>query len=190
MLRSSSLLLALRFGARIAAFGFLALLPVVLTGLGAPNSFWTVLPAAPGVIGIVFTLYTFSTYPFRLRRCRKVLAEYPLEPAAYARHSKSANSIHGTLSTLHVKRRKGAERREMVASEVQDRGSWPEGAKEGVWIAGDLPFGGVATIPTRNALLLMRPADWDATAAERRQADGARLARAERAGLERKRGLL
>lgn len=66
------------------------------------------------------------------------------------------------------------------AVDALERHRWPERAEDGVWFAGDLPFGGVVVVPGSDTLLVVRPRDWDKFAPEREQADSARVERAKR----------
>jgi hypothetical protein len=66
-----------------------------------------------------------------------------------------------------------------------ERHRWPAGGEDGVWFAGDLPFGGVVVVPRSDTLLVVRPQDWDKFAPERQQADPARVERAQRTRLAR-----
>jgi len=184
VLRHNYGLLARRLGVRIGIFGFLLILPLILMALGVPDSFWTSIPVAPGVIGLGFTALNFKGHPFRLRKCRKVLDQYPLEPGTVTRSSNTTHTHNKTLFTLDVTQREGEEGRRMLAVEPQGLNRWPKGTEEGVWIAGDLPFGGVVVVPSSNALLLIRPENWDDAAPKRNAAAPDRIERAKNAGIE------
>lgn len=59
---------------------------------------------------------------------------------------------------------------------------WPAGFDEGGWVAGDLPYGGVVISPTTDAMLFVKPDDWDKLESRRRELgpDRAELARRAR----------
>lgn len=184
VLRYNYRLFARRLGLRVGIFGFLLILPPILMALGVPDSFWTSLPVAPGIIGLGFTALNFKGHPFRLRKCKKVLGQYPLEPGTVTRPSRTTNTHNKTLFTVDVTRHDGEVGRPMLAVEPQGLSRWPKGTEEGVWIAGDLPFGGVVVVPSSNALLLIRPEKWDDAAPKRNAAAPDRIERARNAGIE------
>lgn len=186
VLRYNYAQLTKRFLARVCIFGALCVTPAVLYKLGAPNTVWAVLPAIPGGIGITFTVLNFLPAPFRLRRCGRVLKHYPLEPQPNVRNNGHSHTLNGTVFTFTVKDQEIGRSRRLVAVDPQGRGRWPEGTKDGVWMAGDLPFGGVVVVPSSGALLLMRPEKWEETVPEREQAGADRITRAKEAGLGRK----
>ncbi|MFE6174400.1 hypothetical protein ACFQ8D_19665, partial [Streptomyces sp. NPDC056464] len=63
---------------------------------------------------------------------------------------------------------------------------WPEGIDNGVYVAGDLPFGAVGYVPSSGTFFLMQPDDWDATAQDRNTASPERVSRAQDADLTRR----
>lgn len=74
----------------------------------------------------------------------------------------------------------------MEAVEGLGRQRLPKGVEDGVWVAGDLPFGGVVIVPSSGTFLLIRPAKWDKLTSEREQAGpDHRQARARQADLGR-----
>lgn len=184
VLRHNRVLLARRFAMFVGIFGFLAVLPLILMALGVPDSFWTSLPAAPAVIGMVFTVRSFAGRPLRIRKAKKVLSQYPLERYPSARYSKPVRFNQETRFLFEVDEPGSAEPRTLVTIDVQGYGRIPKGAEDGVWIAGDLPFGGVLVIPSTNTLLLMRPENWDENAPKRNGASPDRIERAKNAGIE------
>lgn len=66
------------------------------------------------------------------------------------------------------------------------RNPWPEGIENGVYVAGDLPFGAVGYVPSSGAFFFMQPDGWDATAQDRNSAGPERITRAKDASLARR----
>ncbi|MFC4493895.1 hypothetical protein ACFPA8_07070 [Streptomyces ovatisporus] len=184
VLRHNYGLFARRLGLRVGISGFLLVLPLILGALGVPSAFLSAAPAAIGVIGLGFTFVNFKGHPLRLRKCSKVLDAYPLEPGTVTRLGKPTQTHNQTFYTLDVRRGEGAEGGKMRAVEPQGLNRWPKGMEEGVYMAGDLAFGGVIVVPGSKALLLMRPEPWDEAAPKRNAAAPDRIERARRAGIE------
>jgi hypothetical protein len=184
VLRHNYRLLARRFAMFFCIFGFLMVLPVILGKLGAPNTFWAAFPAFPGIIGMVFTVHSFAGRPLRLRKCKKILNQYPLESSPHARLTKPVRINRETCFVFDVMVPGSEEPHQVVAVDVQGRGKQPKGADDGVYIAGDLAFGGVIVVPGSNALLLMRPEPWDDAGPKRNAAAPDRRERAKKAGIE------
>ncbi|OAH14333.1 hypothetical protein [Streptomyces jeddahensis] len=92
--------------------------------------------------------------------------------------------------TLTLRTAEGHESPLMRMNPVPRRGPWrnpwPEGIENGVYVAGDLPFGAVGYVPSSGAFFLMQPEDWDATANDRKQASHDRVTRAQAADLARR----
>ncbi|MCF6526474.1 hypothetical protein [Streptomyces sp. JJ36] len=132
-----------------------------------------------GVVCLVTGAGVLLDQARRLRRCARVLAVYdvafrrPVQQLEKRPYGRRFLRIGGTGSDLP----------KMSAHTLTGRGGWPEGIADGVWFAGDDPFGGVLVVPGNGELMCMQPLDWDALAGERAQADAERRARAERAGL-------
>lgn len=184
VMRSNYGLLARRFAMFFCIFGILMVLPIILGKLGAPNTFWAAFPAFPGIIGMVFTVHSFAGRPLRLRKCKRILNQYPLEPRPHARLSKLVRINRETCYVFDVEAPGGEVPHQVAAVDVQGRGKPPKGADDGVYIAGDLAFGGVIVVPGSNALLLMRPEPWDEAAPKRNAAAPDRRERAKKAGIE------
>lgn len=64
---------------------------------------------------------------------------------------------------------------------------WPPGIADGVWFAGDDPFGGVLIVPGSGAMMFLQPRNWRAHRNDRTHAGAERTAKAERAKLHRRR---
>jgi hypothetical protein len=119
-----------------------------------------------------------------MARCRRVLCHYPLEFRPGADMKSRVRGKFGTVFTLRVKEHQPGRSPLMRAVGARLRNNWPDGAEGGVWVAGDLPFGGVVFAPGGDALLLIQPAKWEKLGPERAQAGADRNARAARARLE------
>ncbi|MEU8784747.1 hypothetical protein [Streptomyces sp. NPDC048637] len=163
-------------------------LPVVLYSLGAPNTFVLVLPVPVGMWLLIF-LALRVRHGRRLKVCKKVLHTYPLEYRTRVdRKVGDRNGDEwkylGTIHTIKLSSRgqHGAPRMRAVNATTVRR--WPKGAEDGgAWFAGDPLFGGVMIVPGSNAMMFMQPASWEKSAQERAQADAARIARAQQAGI-------
>lgn len=183
VLRYNYAMFARRLGARLGIFGVLLVSPFVMLSLGVPDSFWTAFPVAPGVIGLGFTFINFRGHPFRLRKCKKILSEYPLERGSVSAVGKRRATHNKTFITFDVTQGEGEQALEMTGVEPQGLVRWPT-PKDDVLIAGDLPFGGVVVVPSRNELFLMQPSDWHGTTTKRTGASPDRITRAKAAGIE------
>ncbi|MGR8007907.1 hypothetical protein [Streptomyces hypolithicus] len=177
-------------------FAIMAFLPPVMAGLEALDGKWrwVVYIAAPftgvGIMGLIALLfYLLPSAVVITRACRKVLRQYSFDefwPQVEKKDGKDSAKGRPKL-TLRVRNAEGGRSPLMKVVEVPSRGfwrdPWPEGIENGVWVAGDLPFGGIAFVPSSGAVMLMHPEKWDRLASERDQAGADRVARAERAGL-------
>ncbi|MEE4421154.1 hypothetical protein V2J85_17605 [Streptomyces sp. DSM 41528] len=168
----------------VLALGLCAL-PVVLVRLGVPNVFAVWLLTVAGMFVAAFTFYRLG-YGMRVARCARVLRHYPLE--FHTRVSKKGEkwTRYGNVFTVRVSTRGRHGAPLMKAVNAAGRRCWPQGLDGGVWVAGDLPFGGVMVAPDGDAMLFLKPADWDKLAPQRAQAGAERVERAERAGLTQK----
>ncbi|MGW7054732.1 hypothetical protein [Streptomyces sp. NPDC054887] len=181
-------------------FAAMAVLPPVLSQWEALDSGpwrWVVYVTAPltgvGIIGLIAVLFYLLPSAVALTRaCGQTLGEYAFDtywPRVDKKGGKSATKGRPEL-TLRLRSAEGVRSPLMRVVEVPRRGAWrdpwPDGIENGVWTAGDLPFGGVAFVPGSGAVLLMRPEKWDRLASERDTFGADRIARAERAGLERR----
>lgn len=125
--------------------------------------------------------------------CRKTLAQYSFDtfcPQITKVDGAEATKGRPKNMTLTLHTADGQESPLMRINPVPRRGPWrnpwPEGIENGLYIAGDLPFGAVGYVPSSGVFLLMQPEDWDATAHDRKQADHGRTARAQDADLTRR----
>ncbi|WP_093798725.1 hypothetical protein [Streptomyces sp. Wb2n-11] len=188
-----------KFLAYGATFAVMAVVPPLLVQSGAFDGtwHWIVSVTAPftgiGIMGLLVLLfYRLPSAVVITRVCRKALRQYSFEefwPHVVKKDGKHATRGRPEL-TLRLKNSEGARSPLLRVLEVPRRGRfrdpWPEGIENGVWVAGDLAFGGIAFVPSSGALLLMHPEKWDRLASDRESAGPDRIARAERAGLARK----
>ncbi|MET9516906.1 hypothetical protein [Streptomyces sp. NPDC002994] len=182
-----------------ATFALMAVGPPLLVQSKALDGqwHWVVYVTAPftgvGIIGLLAVLFNLLPSAVVITRaCRKALRQYAFDefwPQVEKKSGKRSKRGRPTL-TLRMKNTEGGRSPLMQVIEVPSRGvwrdPWPEGIENGVWVAGDLPFGAVAFVPSSGALLLMRPEKWDRLAPERKLAGADRNARAERAGIARR----
>ncbi|GAA2286244.1 hypothetical protein GCM10010145_66040 [Streptomyces ruber] len=158
-------------------------LSYVLNVAGAPDSFFLVLPIPVGVFVLLFLLLR-TWHGRRLTVCERVLRTYPLEYRTRVDKKSEQWLLLGTVFTVRVSTRGQHGAPLMRAINASTVRRWPKGAEDGgAWIAGDLAFGGVMIVPGTNDMLFMQPSDWQKYADEREQADPARIARAQQAGL-------
>lgn len=146
-----------------------------------------------GIIGFFATLGSIAVAVTITRSCRKTLAQYSFDtfcPQITKVDGAEATKGRPKNMTLTLHTADGQESPLMRINPVPRRGPWrnpwPEGIENGLYIAGDLPFGAVGYVPSSGVFLLMQPEDWDATAHDRKQADHGRTARAQDADLTRR----
>ena len=115
-----------------------------------------------------------------MRKCARILKVYDFE----FRSPVQKSNLRGNGVRSLTLGAGGSPR--MSAREPLFSDRWPRGIENGVWFAGDDPFGGVILVPGTGELMCMQPATWSAQDKARRQADHQRRERARRAGLARK----
>ncbi|MDQ0909030.1 hypothetical protein QFZ22_005015 [Streptomyces canus] len=137
--------------------------------------------AIVGMFGTVWTLFLLADRLSFTRKCSKVFRTYPLEfrtpVEKYGMESTHTLFLRfgdqgGTPFTLRAKHALG-------------RGRWPAGITDGVWFAGDEPFGGAVIVPGSGELLFLQPRDWAARDEDRDSAGPERTEKAGRAGIKR-----
>ena len=180
LLKRNYVLLVRGFLLRLVLFGALSATPVVLSRTGTWDSPVLAVLTVAGVLGFVLMAYRFPFALLSLGRCRRVLREYPLEFRSGMSKKSESRTKYGTVFTVRVKADERGRSPLMRAVDALERHRWPESAEDGVWFAGDLPFGGVVVVPGSDTLLVVRPEDWDKFAEERQQAGPDRIDRARR----------
>ncbi|MGA5561941.1 hypothetical protein ACPCUV_12300 [Streptomyces platensis] len=186
ILRANRRALARLMAVRLLIAGLLVAVPVVISRVTGVNSFFLVLPIPVGVGVFILTVYR-ALYGTRVSRCARVLRHYPLEFHPRVLKKREQWTEYGNVFAVRVTTRGQHGAPLMLAVNADGRRRWPEGVEEsGAWLAGDLPFGGVLVVPGSNAMLFLKPADWDKTARKREEADAERLATAQRAKLTRR----
>jgi hypothetical protein len=137
--------------------------------------------AIVGMFGMLWTLFLLAGRLSQTRKCSKVFRTYPLEfrtpVEKYGMESTHTLFLRfgdqgGTPFTLRAKHALGRRR-------------WPIGITDGVWFAGDEPFGGAIIVPGSGEMLFLQPRDWAATDEDRANAGPERTEKAGRAGVKR-----
>ncbi len=182
ILRANRLALARLMAVRLLIAGLLVAIPVVFSRMTGVNSFFAVLPIPVGVGVLIMTVWR-AAYGIRVFQCAKVLRHYPLEFHPRVLMKRAKWTKYGDVHHIRVTTRGQHGAPLMLAINAAGRRRWPEGAEEGAWLAGDLPFGGVLVVPGSNAMLFLKPADWEKAARKREEAGAQRIAKAQQAGL-------
>ncbi|MFJ6389422.1 hypothetical protein ACIQJT_17640 [Streptomyces sp. NPDC091972] len=134
-----------------------------------------------GMLGAVWTLIIFYGRVSSIRKCAKVFRTYPLE-------FRTPVEKIGMESTHTLYLRFGDQKGTPFTLRAKDalgRGRWPVGITDGVWFAGDEPFGGAMIVPGSGELLFLQPRDWRAREEDRTTAGPERIEKAGRAGIKR-----
>jgi hypothetical protein len=159
---------------------------VAVNVFGAPSSFWMTLPLVAGVCFLVWTLPRLGC-GVRLMQCAKILRHYPLEYWPKVRRKKDTEwTGYATVYTVRLRVQGVKDEPWMWAINASGSRDWPEGTEDGVWFAGDAPFGGVLVVPQSNGLVYLNPADWEKEAPQREAADPERWARAKSAKIHKR----
>ncbi|MGW8400751.1 hypothetical protein ACWGLP_29385 [Streptomyces lydicus] len=182
VLKANYRALAGLFALRLLITALLVAVPVMLSRATGTNSFLLTLPIPVGVFLLVYTVYRFL-YGLRVFQCARVLRTYPLEFHPRVVKKRERWTQYGNVFEIRVTTRGQHGAPLMLAVNAAGRRRWPEGTEEGVWLAGDLPFGGVMVVPGGKEMFFLKPADWDKTARRRDEAGPERLARAQQAKL-------
>ncbi|MGP3981250.1 hypothetical protein [Streptomyces sp. KR80] len=133
------------------------------------------LPGLVGFFGFIVTVIFLWSRVLWILKCSRVFHTYPLEfrgPVTNVRKDGELLSFrfHGQ-----------GQEATMRAKDPLGRRRWPEGISDGVWFAGDDPFGGAAIVPGSGELLFMQPNAWRLFAGERKNAGPERIRRSWRA---------
>ncbi|MGP3999765.1 hypothetical protein [Streptomyces sp. 8N706] len=140
---------------------------------------------APSGFVFIFTAYRFL-FGVRIIKCKGVLRHYPLEFRPRVVKKSEDWTKYGDVFTVRVADDKPGYAPLLRAAKAVGGRRWPKGTEGGVWVAGDVPFGGVIVVPGTNEMLFFQPARWEKLAPEREQAGAERIERAKRARLLRK----
>lgn len=146
-----------------------------------------------GIFGLLASLSTIPVAVLLTRTCRRTLAQYSFDtfcPQITKVDGAGATKGRPKSMTLKLHTAEGHESPLMRMNPVPRRGPWrnpwPEGIENGVYVAGDLPFGAVGYVPSSETFFFMQPEDWDAAAQDRKLAAPDRATRAQDAGLTRR----
>ncbi|WP_234358498.1 hypothetical protein [Streptomyces sp. NRRL B-24085] len=134
-----------------------------------------------GMLGAVWTLIILYGRVSSIRKCAKVFRTYPLQ-------FRTPVEKIGMESTHTLYLRFGDQKGTPFTLRAKDalgRGRWPVGITNGVWFAGDEPFGGAMIVPGGGELLFLQPRDWRAREEDRTTAGPERIEKAGRAGIKR-----
>ncbi|NEB00406.1 hypothetical protein [Streptomyces sp. SID13726] len=133
-----------------------------------------------GIIGAAFTLLLLADRLNLVRKCSKVFRTYPLE-------FRSPVEKYSMESTHTLFLRFGGQAGTPFTLRAKDalRGRWPVGIVEGVWFAGDEPFGGAFIVPGSGEMLFLQPKDWNEAEEYRKDAGSERIEKARQAGIKR-----
>ncbi|MFE1175070.1 hypothetical protein [Streptomyces sp. NPDC058773] len=182
VLKANRLVLTRIMTVRLLITVLLVAFSVALSRMTESNSIVLTLPIVAGVFVFIATAYRLI-YGIRVIQCARVLRDYPMEFHPRVIKKRERWTQYGNVYEVRVTTRGQHGAPLMLAVNAAGRRRWPEGVEEGAWLAGDLPFGGVLVVPGSNAMLFLKPADWDKTARKREEAGAERIARAERAKL-------
>ncbi|MGY0490407.1 hypothetical protein [Streptomyces sp. WG-D5] len=184
IIQRNTVALARDFGIRLLVCLVLMATPIVLSRAAHWDSPFMGVFTIAGIIGVIFMGFRFPYAILWLRRCRRALRIYPLEYRPHIIQKGKNRNRYGTVFMLRIRDHQPGREPQMKAVNALERHSWPAGIERGVWIAGDLPFGGVIVTPDSGELMIMQPEKWDKLAAERDNAGSDRVARARQAGFD------
>ncbi|MFF8784156.1 hypothetical protein [Streptomyces sp. NPDC015125] len=186
VLKVNRLVLARLMAVRLLITVVLVAGAVALSRMTESDSVFLTLPIVAGVFVFVATVHRLI-YGIRVTQCARALRDYPMEFHPRVIKKRERWTQYGNVYEVRVTTRGQHGAPLMLAVNAAGRRRWPEGVTEsGAWLAGDLPFGGVLVVPGSNAMLFLKPADWEKTARKREEAGAERTARAERAKLNKR----
>ncbi|WP_028814823.1 hypothetical protein [Streptomyces flavidovirens] len=171
--------------ARITVIAVLVGVPIWLNRSGAEATFFLALPLVAAMVFFVLTVYRIRC-GVRLVQCARVLRHYPLEFHTRVVKKSVLHAEYADVYTLRISTRGESGAATMLAINAAGKRRWPGGVENGAWFAGDFPFGGVLVVPGNETLLFLNPEDWEKSAKRRAEAGAERIARAERAGLDKR----
>lgn len=133
-----------------------------------------------GMFGFIFALFLFYGRMRLTWRCSRVFRVYPLVFRGPVEKVKLERPLR-----LHLRFGENAGKSvKLLAKDPLGRSRWPDGIANGVWFAGDDPFGGAAIVPGSGELLFMQPSEWVMSADNRDSAGDVRIGQAKRAGIK------
>jgi hypothetical protein len=134
-----------------------------------------------GMLGLLWTLFLFVGRMDLARKCSRVFKTYPLE----FRTPVEKIGMESTHTLFLRFGDQGGTPFTLRARDALARGRWPAGITDGVWFAGDEPFGGAIIVPGTGEMLFLQPRDWAARDEDRDSAGPERIEKAGRAGIRR-----
>ncbi|MYW69529.1 hypothetical protein GTY65_36505 [Streptomyces sp. SID8379] len=182
ILKHNTVALARSFAIHLIVCVVLITIPIILSKAAEWNSPFMGFFTVAGIVGLIFMGFRFPYAILWLRQCKKALRLYPLEFRPHLIQKGKSRNRYGTVFTLRIRDHQPGREPQMKAVNALERHTWPKGVEDGVWVAGDLPFGGVIVVPSNDCLMIMQPEKWDKLAPERDSADFDRVTRARQAG--------
>jgi hypothetical protein len=177
---------ALKYHYSIALKRFFKVFPIfaaMLALLFITKSGYVIPFAIIGLFGTLITAIGFYARVSLIWRCSRVFRAYPLvfrgpiEKMKLEKHGRSKLRLRfGSQADESIT---------MLAKYALGGTGWPTDIENGVWFAGDDPFGGAAIVPGTGELLFMQPNEWALSAQERESAGEVRMKQAKRAGVKR-----
>lgn len=128
-----------------------------------------------GCLGFIFNVIFLWSRVLWILKCSRVFHTYPLEFRG------PITKVNRDRELLFLRFADQGNEANMLAKSPLARQGWPEGISDGVWFAGDDPFGGAAIVPGSGELLFMQPNAWKLFAEKRKNAGEERNKRAWRA---------
>jgi hypothetical protein len=159
--------------------------PLVAVNVFGASTGWTMFPLLLGAGLLVWTLPRIGC-GVRLMQCARVLRTYSLEYRPTLQQTNSEWDVYSTVYTVWVHPEEPGDEPGMRAINAAGTRKWPAGTENGVWFAGDEPFGGVIVVPESNGLMFLNPADWENEAPRRAEAGSERAERARSAKLHKR----
>lgn len=131
-----------------------------------------------GFFGFIFTVISLWSRLLWILKCSRVFHTYPLEFRG------PVTKVNRDGELLFLRFADQGNEATLRAKSPLHRKAWPEGMSDGVWFAGDDPFGGAAIVPGSGELLFMQPNAWKLFAEKRKNAGAERNKRAWRAWIK------
>lgn len=176
---------ALKYHYRIALKRFLKVFPIfaaMLVLLFVTKSDYLIPVAVIGLFGSLITAGGFYARLSLISRCSRVFRTYPLVFRGPIEKMKLEKHARSKLRLCFGKQADGSIT--MLAKYALGGSGWPADIENGVWFAGDDPFGGAAIVPGTGELLFMQPSEWSLSVKERESAGEVRIKQAKRAGIK------